>query len=206
MDVSLITFPYEAIWEILFQDIKVVDECSKVGLNLIILGSDLPDIISTYRGETHCPTRPKDSTPELILAALNTNKRQLSKAGWHSFRTSLHPHSYDEGKYEINFTSLNVKLNIHSLIYNTLHQDIFVMEPERLFWRYFKSGLFEVISTCATMYKGHLEMDYGKHNKDQVKVYSSSAILEHSIPGAYRVELKYCGRLYHWALLPLWWA
>ncbi|KAH8800751.1 hypothetical protein F5884DRAFT_837996 [Xylogone sp. PMI_703] len=188
---------YESIWKILFQDTKVLDECSTSGLKFIVLGIDLPDIIDEYHKKIHHPIRPKGSIPKLVIVILNEKKFQFSKNGWQRFKKSLRPHSYSEGKYEFNLTDPNINLNVHSCIYNTLHRPIFIMEPDRLFYRYYKSGLVEVISTCAAMYGDRLE------NEDRNRSYSDTAICSHS--GGYQIELKYAGRLHQWDILPLWW-
>lgn len=94
--------------------------------------------------------------PVLAIATLSTGK--FTTAGWDIFRDCLHPHSYNEENYKIQFTSLNVKLNVYNLYHKTSsHRTIAIKNPQRLFHDKFNSGDVYTISTSITVYRGGIE-------------------------------------------------
>jgi hypothetical protein len=169
------------IWKLLFRNTDRLDEWGKSGMKFIILGSELQSVL-----EPDGWIKPTDGIPVLAIAALSTGR--FTKAGWDIFINSLQPHSYNEEKYEIQFNSLNIKLNVYNLFYTTSsHKTILIESPERLFYEYYKSGTMLTFSTCATMYGGGLQSD-GDNDYP-------GPILQESY-GCYRIQLNYSGRVY----------
>jgi hypothetical protein len=189
---------YTGIWKILFQDTQVLDQCTKYGIRLTIIGWDLEDAIKDYEqpDRAHSAYR-HEGNAYLALAAVSEQRRCLSENGWRRFKDSLQPHSYDEGKHEIKFINLKVTLNIHSFIYHALHTAIIVTNPSRLFWEYYKSGLQLTYATCATTYGGGLEYD----DKGLV---IPGPIRKYPDLRRYKIKLNIAGKLHQLEIRPLW--
>jgi hypothetical protein len=172
------------IWKLLFQNTELLDECGKSGMKFIILGTDLQNVI-----EPDGFLRPTDGIPVLAIAAISTGEhRRFTKAGWDRFIDSLQPHSYNEEKYEVQFNSLKIKLNVYDLFYKTLSDQTIVIEsPERLFYEFYKSGTMLTFSTCATMYGGGLQSD---KNNDYPGPISQEG------DGRYQIQLNHSERVY----------
>jgi hypothetical protein len=181
---------YSAVWDILFHDTTMLSKCTESGMKFIILGSDLEDFLKEHQepGTSHVPTRPAGSVSYLALAVLNENRLRFTEAGWGSFRASLQPHQYDAGNYEASFDNVAAKLNVHQLLYNTLHREVIVTEPDRLFWEYYKSGFILTLSTCASMYEGHIGGGYIRQDSNQ----------------HYEIEIDISGRRRMWCIRKLW--
>ncbi|KFY26175.1 hypothetical protein V491_01404 [Pseudogymnoascus sp. VKM F-3775] len=126
-----------------------------------------------------------DGIPVLAIANISTAK--LTEAGWNVFIDSLEPHSYDEENYEVKFDSPNIRLNVYNLFYKTVSsQTIAINGPERLFYDYYKSGTILTFSTCATMYKGGLQLDRDNNYRGPISKEGES----------YWIQLNYYGRVY----------
>lgn len=147
------------IWELLFQRTKSLDEWGESGMKFIILGTDLQYVIEP----DGWALRPTGGISALAIATISTAK--FTEVGWNKFIDSLQPHFYDEEKYEVKFNSLDIKLNVYNLFYKTVSsknispQTIAIKRPELLFYEYYKSGTMLTFSTCATMYRGGLQLD-----------------------------------------------
>ncbi|KAH8800803.1 hypothetical protein F5884DRAFT_890501 [Xylogone sp. PMI_703] len=173
-----------AVWKLLFQNTESLDKWDKFGIKFVILGTDLQSVI-----EPDGFWGPADGIPLLAITAIPTGKPfRFTKAGWDRFIGSLQPHSYDEGKYEVQFNSLKIKLNVYNLFYETLsHQTIVIKSPERLFNEYYKSGTMLTFSTVATMYGGGLQS-----NEDN----GCPGPISKEGDGSYQIHLNHSGRVY----------
>lgn len=100
---------FDSIWKVLFQKTEPLDTWSESGMKFLILGTNLQFVIDP--NDPFCTPLEGDD-PVLAIATLSTGK--FTTAGWDTFRDCLRPHSYNEENYEIQFTSLNVKLNVYS--------------------------------------------------------------------------------------------
>jgi hypothetical protein len=162
----------------------LLDYCGKIGMKFIILGIDLQSII-----EPNGVLRPTDGIPVLAIAAILTGeRRRFTKAGWDIFMDSLQPHSYNEEKYEVQFNSPRINLNVYDLFYKTSsHQTIVIKSPERLFHEYYKSGTMLTFSTCATIYGGGLQSDADNNYPGPISQEGD---------GCYQIQLKHSERVY----------
>ncbi|KFY68612.1 hypothetical protein V496_00955 [Pseudogymnoascus sp. VKM F-4515 (FW-2607)] len=131
---------------------------------------------------------PSDGIPVLAIAAISTETNfRFTRAGWDRFMDSLQPHSYDEKKYEVQFHTPNIKLNVYNLFYeNSSYQTMVIDNPERLIHNYYKSGTVLTFSTSATMYGGGLQSDEGNGHPGPIS----------QMGGGYQVQLNHSGRVY----------
>jgi hypothetical protein len=177
---------FDSIWKILFRKTEPLDTWSKCGMKFLILGTNLQFVIDP--NDIFCTPLEGDD-PVLAIANLCTGK--FTTAGWDIFRDCLHPHSYNEENYEIQFTSLNVKLNVYNLYHKTLsHGKIAIKKPQRLFHDKFDSGDVYTISTSVTVYGGGIE----EWDEDNFGSEIPGPISQHGID--YRIKLKHSGQSY----------
>lgn len=168
------------IWKLLFRNTECLDRLGESGMKFIILGTDLQYVIEPNGWGSGLI----GGIPVLAIANISTAK--LTEAGWNVFIDSLEPHSYDEENYEVKFDSLNIKLNVYNLFYETVSSHtIAINGPERLFYDYYKSGTILTFSTCATMYKGGLQLDRDNNYRGPISKEGES----------YWIQLNYYGRV-----------